>query len=92
MRKKTSPTTLERAIDAVPEFEKVILKMDQQGTLRGQSKSTPQNYTGRLALFVIHFKELPENVTDDQINEYLAELASDPGAPSRSSFKKMFTH
>ena len=89
MRKKTSPTTLERAIDAVPEFEKVILKMDQQVTLRGQSKSTLQNYTGRLALFVIHFKELPENVTDDQINEYLVELARDPRAPSRSSFKHM---
>jgi len=89
MKRKTSPTILERATDAVPEFEKVIAKLSRQVTLRGQSKSTLKNYTRRLALFVIHFKRLPEQVSEDEINEYLVALARDPKSPSRSSFKHM---
>ncbi len=80
---------LELAIQAVPEFEKVITKMANQVTLRGQSKSTLDNYTRRIAFFVIHFKRLPEHVSEDEINEYLVALARDPRSPSRSSFKHM---
>ncbi len=89
MRKRTSPTILERAIIAVPEFENVIKKLSDQVTLRGQSKSTLDNYTRRIALFVIHFEKLPELVSEDEINEYLVALARDPKSPSRSSFKHM---
>lgn len=89
MRKRTSPTILERATDAVPEFKNVIAKLSKQVTLRGQSKSTLDNYTRRIALFVIHFGKLPEQVEEDEINEYLVALARDPKSPSRSSFKHM---
>jgi len=89
MRKKTSPTILERAIALVPEFKNVLNKLDQQVTLRGQSKSTLSNYGRRIALFVIHFQCLPHQVSEDEINEYLASLARDPKSPSRSSFKHM---
>ena len=89
MRKRTSPTILERAIITVPEFEKVMSRLSQQVTLRGQSKSTLDNYTRRIALFVIHFKQLPDQVSEDEINEYLVALARDPKSPSRSSFKHM---
>ena len=89
MRKKTSITIVEQAIHAVPEFKKVVFKLGQQVTLRGQSKSTLNNYIRRIALFVLHFQELPENIPEDEINEYLAALARDPKSPSRSSFKHM---
>ena len=89
MRKRTSPTILERAKIAVPEFEKVIDKLSDQVTLRGQSKSTLDNYTRRIALCVLHFKQLPEKLSEDEINEYLVALARDPKSPSRSSFKHM---
>ena len=89
MRKKSESTIVERAIIAVPEFENVINKLSQQVTLRGQSKSTLTNYARRIALFVIHFKQLPEQVNEDEINEYLVALARDPKSPSRSSFKHM---
>lgn len=89
MRKKSGPTIVEQAMIAVPEFEKVIKKLSQQVTLRGQSKSTLNNYTRRIALFVIHFNQLPEQVSEDEINEYLVALARDPKSPSRSSFKHM---
>jgi site-specific recombinase XerD len=89
MRKQISPTILERAITSVPEFEKVLKKLETQVTIRGQSKSTLLNYSRRLALFVIHFNRLPEHVSEDEINDYLVALARDPKSPSRSSFKHM---
>ena len=89
MRKKTSPKIIEQAIHAVPGFKNVVSKLEQQVILRGQSKSTLNNYIRRIALFVIHFEKLPERVTEDEINEYLVSLARDPRSPSRSSFKHM---
>lgn len=89
MRKKTSATIVEQATHAVPGFKNVVSKLDQQVTLRGQSKSTLNNYIRRIALFVIHFQDLPENIMEDEINEYLVALARDPKSPSRSSFKHM---
>lgn len=73
----------------MPGFKNVFSKLEQQVALRGQSKSTLNNYIRRIALFVIHFQDLPENISDDEINEYLASLARDPRSPSRSSFKHM---
>jgi len=89
MRKKSSLTIVERAVVFVPEFEKVEKKLEQQVILKGQSESTLKNYIRRIALFVIHFEKLPEQIEDDEINEYLAALARDPKSPSRSSFKHM---
>jgi site-specific recombinase XerD len=89
MRKKSGFTIVEQAIVLVPDFEKVVRKLDQQVTLRGQSKSTLQNYIRRIALFVLRFGKLPEQIDPDEINEYLVSLARDPRSPSRSSFKHM---
>lgn len=89
MRKKSGITILDQAIVLVPEFEKVVLKLEQQVTLRGQSKSTLNNYIRRIALFVLRFGKLPEQIDPEEINEYLVALARDPKSPSRSSFKHM---
>lgn len=89
MRKKSGFTIVEQAIVLVPEFEKVVRKLEQQVTLRGQSESTLKNYIRRIALFVVHFGKLPEQMDPDEINEYLVALARDPKSPSRSSFKHM---
>jgi integrase/recombinase XerD len=48
MRKKSGFTIVEQAIMLVPEFEKVVRKLDQQVTMPGQSKSTLQNYIRRI--------------------------------------------
>jgi integrase/recombinase XerD len=89
MRKKSGLTIVEQAIVLVPEFEKVVRKLEQQVTLRGQSNSTLHNYIRRIALFVLHFEKLPEQIDPEEINEYLVALARDPKSPSRSSFKHM---
>ena len=46
----------------VPEFEKVVRKLEQQVTLRGQSKSTLQNDIRRIALFVVHIHTVKRNL------------------------------
>lgn len=89
MRKKSGFTIVEQAIVLVPEFDNVVRKLDQQVALRGQSKSTLNNYIRRIALFVIRFGKLPEQIDPEEINEYLVALARDPKSPSRSSFKHM---
>ena len=89
MRKKSGFTIVEQAIMLVPEFESVVRKLEQQVVLRGQSKSTLNNYIRRIALFVVRFGKLPEQIDPDEINEFLAALARDPRSPSRSSFKHM---
>lgn len=89
MRQKKGLTIVERAIIAVPGFEQVFKKLDQQVVLRGQSQSTLNNYIRRIALISLHFERLPEAVEEEEINEYLVSLARDPKSPSRSSFKHM---
>ena len=89
MRKKSGLTIVEQAIVLVPEFESVVHRLEQQVVLRGQSKSTLNNYIRRIALFVVHFKQLPEQIDPEEINDYLVALARDPRSPSRSSFKHM---
>jgi len=78
---------VEKAIQSIDGFEKVYKLLQQQVTLRGQSRSTLENYIRRVALISLHFGKLPEQVSDDEINEYLTSLALSPKSPSRSSFK-----
>lgn len=80
---------MEQAVESVPAFKHVLRKLAQQVTLRGQSPSTLHNYSRCIARFVLHFNALPQDVDEDHINEYLAALARDPKAPSRSTFKHM---
>lgn len=89
MRKKTGLTIVERAIIAVPGFESVFKKLEQQVELRGQSPSTLNNYIRRVAQIALHFGQLPDKLSENEINEYLVALARDPKSPSRSSFKHM---
>jgi integrase/recombinase XerD len=87
MRKRIEPTVVEKAIESIDGFEKVYKMLQQQVTLRGQSRSTLENYIRRIAQISLHFDRLPEQVSDDEINKYLTSLALDPKSPSRSSFK-----
>lgn len=87
MRKRLEPTVVEKAIETIHGFSVVYQKLQQQVTLRGQSKSTLENYIRRIAQISMHFGRLPEQVSDDEINEYLCSLALSAKSPSRSNFK-----
>ncbi len=80
---------MEQACVLVPEFEHVVRKLEQQVTLRGQSKSTLQITSGVSPCLSSISGKLPELIDPEEINEYLAALARDPLSPSRSSFKHM---
>ena len=85
--KRIEPTIVEKATQTVAGFSKVYKALQQQVVLRGQSKSTLENYIRRIALISLHFGRLPEDISEEEINEYLAALASNPKTPSRSTFK-----
>jgi site-specific recombinase XerD len=87
MRKKSESTTVERAIQNIDGFQKVFNTLQQQTILRGQSQSTLDNYIRQIALISLEFNKLPEELSEEDINEYLAALALSPKSPSRSSFK-----
>ena len=85
--KRIEPTIVVKATQTVEGFAKVYKMLQQQVVLRGQSKSTLENYIRRVALISLHFGRLPEDISEEEINEYLAALASNPQKPSRSTFK-----
>jgi len=85
--KRSEPTIVQKVIQTIDGFEKVYKTIKQQVILQGRSQSTLNNYIRRIALISLHFGELPENISEDEINEYLTSLALEPKSPSRSSFK-----
>jgi len=87
MKQKSEFTTLERAIQTVDGFSHVFTTLRQQTALRGQSESTLYNYMHRIALVSLHFKRLPENISEEELTEYLTGLALSATSPSRSAFK-----
>jgi site-specific recombinase XerD len=84
---RTEPTLVQHAVSTVPGFGRVLKLLEQQVILRGQSTSTLQNYIRRIAKVSLHFGRLPEDISDDELREYLASVALDPRSPSRSTFK-----
>ena len=87
MSKKSEFTILGRAMQTVPGFEKVYHKMKQQTLLGGRSQSTFDNYIRRIALVCLEYNRLPEDISEDEISDYLTGLAQMAKSPSRSSFK-----
>ncbi|NDP21143.1 MAG: tyrosine-type recombinase/integrase [Paludibacter sp.] len=87
MKQKTDFSILDRAIATVEGFEGAYKILQQQVALRGQSKSILHNYSRQISLVSLHFNRLPELITEQELNEYLAGLAISARSPSRSAFK-----
>jgi site-specific recombinase XerD len=85
--KQIEPTIVQQAIQKIDGFENVYKTIKNNIIIQGRSESTLNNYIRRIALISLHFGQLPENITEDEINEYLVSLALDTKSPSRSSFK-----
>ena len=88
MRKEIA-TIVENAIASIEGFENVYKTLQQNTAIQGKSKSTFNNYIRRIAIISSYFNRLPEHISDDEIQEYLAALAMSGNSPSRSSFKHM---
>jgi integrase/recombinase XerD len=68
-------------------FESRYKLLEQKIVLANKSRSTLNNYARQIAEICLKFNALPEDLADDQINDYLQGLASKASSPSRSSFK-----
>lgn len=79
-------TIVQKANTTIDGFEKVFQVIYQQSVLQGKSKSTFNNYIRRIALLSLHFQALPEQISDEDIRDYLTGLALSSESPSRSIF------
>ena len=87
MKQKSNSSIIGRALATVAGFDRVYRTLEQQVVLRGQAKSTFENYIQRIAQVSLHFNRLPEDVSTDELNEYLVSIAVSAVSPSRSAFK-----
>lgn len=87
MKQKSDFSIVGRAMASVAGFDRVYHTLEQQVVLRGQAKSTFENYIHRIAQVSLHFNRLPEDVSTEELNEYLVSLAVSAVSPSRSAFK-----
>ncbi len=87
MKTEKEFTVIGRAMATVAGFDSVYRTLEQQVVLRGQAKSTFENYIHRIAQVSLHFNRLPEEISPEELNEFLASLAVSAISPSRSAFK-----
>ena len=87
MKTEKEFTVIGRAMATIAGFDRVYRTLEQQVALRGQAKSTFENYIHRIAQVSLHFNRLPEEISAEELNEYLASLAMSAISPSRSAFK-----
>jgi len=80
---------VQRAALTIDGFEQVTKVIKQNAVLQGKSLSTFNNYLRRIAIISLHFEKLPEDISDDNLKDYLTGLALDSKSPSRSTFKHM---
>jgi site-specific recombinase XerD len=86
LRKKTI-SIVDRACDEIPGFKKLYQELQDKVVLSGQAKSTLSNYSRKIAHVCLHFKKLPQDISEKEINRYLADLARRTNTPSLSQFK-----
>ena len=86
LRKKAF-TVVEQACHQIRGFRKLYEELDDKVRLSGHSHSTLNNYARKLAQLSLHFGKLPENISEKEVNKYLANLARQSKTPSLSDFK-----
>jgi len=82
-------TIVQSALQTIDGFEQVFKVIKQNTVLQGKSLSTFNNYIRRIAIISLGFDRLPEDISDDELKDYLTGLALSSKSPSRSSFKHM---
>ncbi len=82
-------TIVQSALQTIDSFEQVFKVIKQNTVLQGKSLSTFNNYLRRIAIISLHFERLPQDISDDELKDFLTGLALSSSSPSRSSFKHM---
>jgi integrase/recombinase XerD len=86
LRKRTF-TIVEQACHEISGFRKFFEELEEKMVLSGQARTTLSNYGRKVAHISLHFLKLPQNISEKEINRYLANLARKSKTPSLSNFK-----
>lgn len=79
-------TIVQQASDKVTGFEQLYKEMARSINVSGKSTSTLTNYGRQLAHLALHYKQLPTELDQEQVLDYL-HLVKSKGSPSATFFK-----
>ncbi len=79
-------TLVQQAINKVTGFDLLYKELERAISVTGKSKSTLTNYSRQLAHLALHFNQLPTELDNEQVLDYL-HLVKSKGSPSATFFK-----
>jgi len=79
-------TIVQQAINKVTGFEQLYKEMERSINVSGKSASTLTNYSRQLAHLALHYQQLPTELDNEQVLDYL-HLVKSNGSPSATFFK-----
>ena len=79
-------TLVQQAINKVTGFEQLYKELERAINVTGKSKSTLTNYSRQLAHLALHYQQLPTELDNEQVLDYL-HLVKSNGSPSATFFK-----
>ena len=85
--RKKSLTVIERAIAQISGFRELYQAFEDKILISGRSSSALNNYARKVADVCLHFNRLPKDISEKELNKYLADLARQCKSPCLSNFK-----
>jgi site-specific recombinase XerD len=85
--RKKSLTMVERAIAQVKGFKELYQDFEDKILIFGHSPSALENYSRKVAEVCLHFDRLPQDISEKDLNKYLADMAREKRSPCLSNFK-----
>ncbi len=79
-------TLVQQAINKVTGFERLDKELERAINVSGKSRSTLTNYSRQLAHLALHYNQLPTELDQEQVLDYL-HLVKSKGSPSATFFK-----
>jgi integrase/recombinase XerD len=83
---KDYETLVEQATNKVSGFQQLYKELQRAINVSGKSKSTLTNYSRHLAHLALHYNQLPTELDQEQVLDYL-HLVKSNGSPSATFFK-----
>jgi site-specific recombinase XerD len=83
----SQPTFIQQACLKVTGFSHLYNQLERDISISGRSLSTLKNYSRHIAQIALYYNQLPTELDEDQIRDYLWMLKQKTSAPSKSCFK-----
>jgi integrase/recombinase XerD len=83
----SQPTFIHQACLKVSGFSHLYKGLQRDISLSGRSLSTLKNYSRHIAQIALYYNQLPTELDEDQVRDYLWMLQKKTHKPSKSSFK-----